>query len=290
MDAIGDVKQIQLETRRKAEYIEKMVRPPMGADVELKNEPASIMPGSITYLNTVGGKKGFFPLFETNGAGLPALVNDIKEVQERINRCFFVDIFMAISRMEGVQPRNELELTKRDLERLQVLGPFITLFEAEVASPIIARTLAIMDRRGLLPPRPPSLVGVLIKIDFVSIMRLAQRGAEVVAMKDTLATAGGLSAAAKAAGEPDPIRIIDLDKSLRAYAELSQFPAECMRTADDVKAQDKARAAQTKAAMQQQQALQATSAGVQAAKTLADTQVGGPNALTAILGGGMGRG
>jgi hypothetical protein len=46
MDALGDNKQVQLETLRKAEFIEKGVRPPMGADPELKNEPASIMPGT----------------------------------------------------------------------------------------------------------------------------------------------------------------------------------------------------------------------------------------------------
>jgi hypothetical protein len=58
MDALGDNKQIQLETLRKAEFIEKGVRPPMGADPELKNEPASIMPGMITYFRTRDGKEG----------------------------------------------------------------------------------------------------------------------------------------------------------------------------------------------------------------------------------------
>jgi hypothetical protein len=52
MDALGDNKQVQLETVRKAEFIEKFVRPPMGANPELKNEPASIMPGMITYFDT----------------------------------------------------------------------------------------------------------------------------------------------------------------------------------------------------------------------------------------------
>ena len=47
MDALGDSKQVQQETRRKAEFIEKGVRPPMGANPELKNEPSSIVPGKM---------------------------------------------------------------------------------------------------------------------------------------------------------------------------------------------------------------------------------------------------
>lgn len=35
---------------RKEEFIEKGVRPPLGEDPVLKNEPASIMPASITYM------------------------------------------------------------------------------------------------------------------------------------------------------------------------------------------------------------------------------------------------
>ncbi len=49
---------------RKAEVIEKMVRPPMGADPELKNEPSSTLPGHITYVDTQHGGKGFCPLLE----------------------------------------------------------------------------------------------------------------------------------------------------------------------------------------------------------------------------------
>lgn len=50
------------ETRRKAEFLEKGVRPPLLADPLLKNEPASIMPGSITYVRDVR----LLPAFEVS--------------------------------------------------------------------------------------------------------------------------------------------------------------------------------------------------------------------------------
>ena len=286
MNALGDVKQVQVSTRRKGEFIEKGIRPPLGANPELKNEPSSILPGHITYTNTTGGQKGMWPLFEVNPAFLPALVEDIQQVEQRIERAFFVDVFMAITRMEGVQPRNELELTKRDLERLQALGPFIERFENEVASPAIQRVLAIMERRKMLKPPPPSMHGIGLKVSYNSIIRQAQRASETVVMKDVMQTMGALSAAAKAAALPDPLRIAKLDVMARRYAELSKFPMDALYTEEEVAKADKLKAKMTQQMMQQQQMLQATTAGVQAAKTLSDTPLGQGSALDAMMGRG----
>lgn len=287
MDALPDTKQLQLETRRKAEFIDKLVRPPMIGDPELKNEPSSIISGNITYVSTANGKKGFMPAFEVAPQALTPMVEDIKEVQERIGRCFFVDIFMAISRMEGVQPRNELELTKRDLERLQVLGPFISMFETEFAGPAIHRILAIMERRGMLKPMPQSMKGIPLKINYTSIMKLAQSSAESVSMKDFMATAGGISSAAKAAALPDPLRTVDWDKALRRFGEITNFPSDLFFTDTEVKQHDAEKAQMARQAAMQQQAM----AGVTAAKTLSETSTGGGTALGALMGqGGPGGG
>lgn len=279
MDALGDNKQIQMETMRKGEFIEKLVRPPMGADPVLKNEPASIIPGRVTYIAVDAGKKGFWPLFEVNPAGLPAITADIAGVAQRIDKALFVDVFMAITQMAGVQPRNELELTKRDLERLQRLGPVIDLVEGEIKAGII-RILDIVQRRKLLPALPESLKKTPLKMTFDNIMRAALQSAKSVAMKDTLATMGGLSSAAKAAGVPDPLRVIDLDATARIYAETNNFPAEALFTEDEVAEHDKQRAE----AKAQAQAPDMAMAGVKAAKTLSDTQVPGGSALSALLG------
>jgi hypothetical protein len=283
MDALGDNKQIQKETLRKAEFIEKGVRPPMGANVEMKNEPASIRPGDISYFSTQGGAKGFFPLFEPNPAWLPAITNDIALVSERLQKALFVDVFMAITQMEGVQPRNELELTQRNLERLQSLGPIITGVEGTLAQ-LLQRVLDIMLRRRMLDPLPPSLQKVPLKISFVSIMRMAQRASEAVAMKDVMATAGSLESAAQAAGLPSPIRVINLDKAMREYADSQNFPITCLFTEDEVAENDKAHAQAQQAASSPQNLM----AAVQAAHTLSQTPTGGGTALSALAAGATG--
>lgn len=285
MDAICDTKQIQVEDVRKAEYIEKGVRPPMGADPELKNEPASIHPAHITYMTSSGGtNKKFWPLFDVNPAWLPAITADITKVEGRIDRCLYVDLFMAISRMEGVQPRNELELTKRDLERLQELGPVITLAEKEFDI-CIDRVMDILERRRMLKPKPQSLINVPLSIKYVSILRLAQQSAESVAMKDCFATGGALSSAAKAAGVPDPLRVLNLDKAYRRYCELNNLEPDMLYTEGEVQQHDAIRHQEMQKAQQPQNMM----AAVSAAKTLSDTQLpGGNTALGAMVGQGGG--
>lgn len=275
MDALGDTKQIQRETQRKAEFIEKLVRPPMGGSPELKNEPSSIRPGDLTYFSTDNGKKGFFPLFEVQPAALQPLVEDIKVVSQRINEALFVPIFMAISRMEGVQPRNELELTKRDLERLQVLGPFITMFETEFAGPAIERVMDIAVRKKMLMPMPESMSKLSLKIEYNSIMRLAQQSARAVAYKDYLQTMGGMSSAAKAAGVPDPLRVVKLDDAARAYAEVTNFPLHLLFSDDEVKQHDQIRQQEMQKAQMNAQGPDNMTAAVNAAKTLSETQMPG---------------
>ncbi len=288
MDALGDNKQIQQETLRKAEFIEKGVRPPMGADPELKNEPASIIPAQITYVNTSGQRKGFWPLFEPNAQWLGGLMQDIEKVSNRIKEALFVPLFMAITQMAGVQPRNELELTKRDLERLQVLGPFIERFENECAGPAIRRVLGIMQRRGMLKPLPASLRGIPLSIKYQSIMRTAQKAAEAVGMKDFMQTIGAAAAGAQAAGVPSPARVVNWDKFARDYAELTNVPITLLFTEDEVEKQDAVREAALAKAKQEATAPATTAAAVDAAQVLSKTEVPGGNALSYLLGAGPG--
>jgi hypothetical protein len=207
------------------------------------------------------------------------MIEDIKEVNARVEKALFVDVFMAITQMEGVQPRNELELTKRDLERLQKLGPVIELVEAELRI-ALERVLNIMERRKLLKPKPPSLQKIPLKISFLSIMRIAQKSATAVSIKDFMATMGGVSSAAKAAGVPDPLRKVNLDKMADHLADVTNLPADILYTDQEVKQHDQIRAEETQKAQAPQQAM----AAVTAAKTLSETNVGPGNALSALTG------
>ncbi len=282
MDALGDIKQLQLCTIRQAEAVDKIARPPMGADVRLKNEPSSIRAGDITYMDTTNGKGAFWPLFETHPDAPEKLEKVIEKVEARINATFFVNIFMAITQMAGVQPRNEMELTQRDLERLQVLGPMIHLFETEFASPLLNRVLKVMDRRGLLPPKPASLQHVPLKITYISILHLAQRASQSLSLTQALKFGAGLSNAAKSAGLADPLRIIDLDEAMREILEMANVDPKIVFSKRQVQSADAERAKQSQAMQMASLTPQATDS----AKTLSQTPLGGDSALAALIGSG----
>lgn len=285
MENLGDQKQIQLQTLRLNEFIEKGVRPPMGAHPDLKNEPASINPAHITYMSTDTGKKGFWPLFEVQPQWVTAMVETIKGCAERIQRGLFVDVFNAISQREGVQPLNELELSMRDLERLQKLGPPITVTLGALSEGF-HRMLDVLDRRRLIPPPPDSMKGVPVKVDYISIMRLAQQNSKAAGLKGFLATLGGLSSAAQAAGVPNPIRKFNLDDMSVQLSELAGVSSRFVYSDNEVAAHDAARA---KVQQQAQQTAQLP-AMVDAAHSLSQTQISGGNALGALLGAGGGGG
>jgi hypothetical protein len=93
-----------------------------------------------------------------------------------------------------------------------------------------------------------------------------------------------LASAAQAAGIPNPIRILNLDKAMREYASMNSYPISCVFTEDEVFEHDQARS-QAQAAAQQPQNLMAA---VQAAHTLSQTSTGGGTALSALTGGAGG--
>lgn len=280
MDALGDTKQLQVEQKRKAQAIDKMVNPPMQADASMKNEPASLLPGAVTYVpNLNTASTGFRPIFQVTPP-IVELKEDIKEAQQRIKDTFFNDLFLMISQLDTVRTATEIDARRE--EKLVLLGPVLERFNNEGLDPDIARVFRIMARNGLLAPPPPALRGANLKAEYVSVLADQQRASSTTAIERLFAFVGNLSGVVT-----DAIDKLDTDEAIEIYGEALRAPAKILRTGAALAAVRQARAQNT----QQQQALQATQAGVQGAQTLSQTQVGGgKNALELMLQGGTGGG
>lgn len=281
MDALGDIMQLQVEQKRKAQLIDKLVNPPMVADPSLKNEPASVIPGGVTYA-AYGpeGKPRFSPVYEVNAQGLPAITEDLNEVRERIKSVFFYDLFLMISQLDTVRTATEIDARRE--EKLIQLGPVLERFENEVLDPAINRTFQIMLRAGMLPPIPKELKGKHIQPEYVSMLAQAQRSAMTAGFERLSAFAGNLSAV-----NPGVLDNIDFDEMIDEYADLLGVPAKIIVPYAKVLQIRAQRAKQ----QQQASAMKATMASVQAAQTLSQTDTGGGiNALQAMLGNGGGQG
>jgi hypothetical protein len=276
MDAMPATKQLQIEQRRKGQGIDKSVNPPMVASVTMKNEPASILPGAITYVSSLE-KDGFRPAYMVN-PNLADMKEDIIEVQNRVKSIFFVDLFMMISELDTVRTATEIDARRE--EKLIQLGPVIERFENEVLDPIIDRVFTIMARRGLLPPAPAEIQGAPLNIQYVSMLAEAQRAASTAAIERLLAFVGNMAGVF-----PDAIDNIDEDEAVKYYADALSVEPQLIRSTAEV-IQIRTQKAQ------QQQAATAAQAGVGAAQTaqvLSNTDVGGgQNALQMMMSGGGG--
>ena len=271
MDALPATRQLQVEQRRKAEAIDKMVRPPMVASVSMKNEPMSIMPGGVSYVADVAGS-GFKPAF-TVEPRIGEMMEDLKEVQGRVQRTFFNDLFLGISQLGTVRTATEIEA--RQQETLVQIGPVIERTEGELDL-IIDRVFAIMMRKQLFPPSPPGLQGRTIVPRYVSMFAETQRAAATTAVERLLQVVGGMVAV-----QPEILDNLDTDKLVNFYANQLNVEPEVVREAAAVAQIRQARGQQQQAAQQ----LQAGQMAAQAGQTLSQTDVGGgQNALQLMLG------
>ena len=264
--ALGDIKMLQLEQTRKLEGIDKKVRPPMNAPTSMKNSPASLLPGAVNYVDDPN-RMGFRPAFEVN-LSLSELREDIQETQNRIERTWFADLFFAITNMEGVQPRNQFELTQRKEEQLLQLGPVLENVFGDQLGPTIDRTFDILSDRDELPPPPQELQGMELKVEYISTLAQAQQAVATGAMERGVAFVGQLSAA-----KPEALDKLDADEAIDLYFDAIGAPPSMILSDDKVQALRDQRAQQMQAAQTAEMAATVAPAlnqGAQAAQVLAD--------------------
>ncbi len=227
-DALGDTKMLQREQMRKLEGIDKKVRPPMTGPTSLRNNPASLLPGAVTYVDDPTGK-GYRPAMEVN-LSLSELREDIRDVQERLRQYFYADLFLMISNMEGIQPRNVAEIAERKEEKLLALGPVLESVYNGQLEPVIDRTFNILNRRGELPPPPREIAQQELKVEYISILAQAQKAVATGAIERFSGFVGQLAAV-----KPEVLDKYDADEAVDLYGDALGVPPSLIVPDDKVK-------------------------------------------------------
>jgi hypothetical protein len=272
MDALGDVIQLQHETKAKAQGLDKMISPPVIADIQLQHKPTALLPRGITYVagvNNVGVKPAYTVQLPLNDLSM-----DIAQVQQRVKETFHNDLFRMISNLDTV--RSATEIDARREEKLVLLGPVLERFENEALDPAIQRIYAIMERAGLIPEPPPEVAGSELEIQYVSVLTAAQTAVATIPIERWVGFIGNMAAV-----RPDVLNIPDWEETIRYYGQQLGVPAKLATPREESEA---ASAAQ---AQQAQLAQQAATGGTlaDAGKTLSETDVGGgASALAQMMG------
>lgn len=274
MTALGQVKALQLEQKRKSQLIDKATNPPMVGPSSLKSQRVSQLPGAVTYVDQLTGQDGLKPLYMVN-PNTADLLNDIQDTRDIIRSSYFVDLFLMLqninTRSMPVEAVNELRE-----EKLLMLGPVLERLNDEFLDPLIDRAFAIMQRKGMLPPAPEVLQGTALRIEYISVMAQAQKSIGVNSMERFVGFVGGIAQA-----KLEALDKLDIDKIIDSYGDSIGVSPSVIVPDEEVQKIRQARAEQ----IQQQQQMQMAQAAVAGAKDLSQANLEGPNALSAIAGG-----
>jgi hypothetical protein len=273
MDALGDIRQLQLGEKRGSQAIEKKVMPPLAAPVSMKTLRTSILPGDINYTDEREGQKGLRPVHEVN-LSIQELEAKQEQIRFRIRRAFYEDLFLMLASSDRSQITAR-EVEERHEEKLLALGPVLEQLNQDLLDPLIDLVFDYMLRQGLVPEPPDELQGIELKVEYISIMAQAQKLAGVSIIERFAGFVGGVAAQVG----PEAIDKVDIDQLIDEYGEITSVPPGIIRSDEQVA---EIRAQRSQAQQAQVQAEQgAALAG--AAKDLSQADLEGNNALRSLL-------
>lgn len=276
-DALGDVKALQAYERKTAKAVDKQIDPPLIGPTSLRGSAVSLLPGGLNFTDQRGTTDTLRPVHEVNfrieGAELKA-----QQIRQRISRAFYEDLFLMLAQSDRRQITAR-EVEERHEEKLLMLGPVLERLNQELLDPLIDRTFNIMARRGLLPPPPPELEGMELRVEYISIMAQAQKMLGIAAVDRLMAFTGNLAAVNQAVLDK-----IDMDQAVDEYSDYLGVSPRIVRSDEEVAAMRAERAQ----AVARQQAAEQLAMNAQSAKVLSETDVRGDNGLTALLNSARG--
>jgi hypothetical protein len=271
--ALGDIKALQVMQKRKAQAVEKMLNPPTQAPSQLQNKGGvSLIAGDTNYVDLREGQQGIKPVHEIK-MSVSEITADIQDTRQLIRRSFYEDLFLMLAQTD----RREItarEIDERHEEKLLALGPVLERTNDELLDPLVDRTYAMMDRAGLIPPPPPDLEGVNLKVEYISLMAQAQKLVGAVGADRFFASVMAISEQfPEARYKVNPMQAVD------DYGDVYGVNPKLIVPDEEAEAALQA----TQQAAQQQRQIELAAMGARGAKDLAQAPVNEDNALTRAL-------
>lgn len=240
MEALGDVKALQHQQRRKAQGIDYQTNPPIQVPVQYKDAMRSRLPGGVMFVDQVGAGQGVRTAYEIQ-LNLQHLLLDIQDVRERIKTAYYADLFMMLANdtRSGI---TATEVAERHEEKMLMLGPVLERLQNELLQPLIDITFEMCMEAGILPPPPPELQGMELSVEFVSTLAQAQR---VISAQGTDRLLGTVASMIQM--YPGAVDKIDFDQVIDDYGDMYGVNPEII-VPDDAVAEIRAQKAQAQKA------------------------------------------
>lgn len=274
--ALGSMRGLQLAEKRSGEAEDMAVKPPTWGPPSL--DRVSMVPGAHTTVAAVDMQAGIQPIYEIPYQVMERLDAKVERVQRSIDAITYADLFMAITNMDGVQPRNVEELVRRHEEQLTQLGPVTDRANVEFLQVAFDRMFGILARGGLLPEAPPEIEGQEVQVDFTSVLAQAQKLLGISQTERAVSFVGNLGGVL-----PEALDNLDPDAIVADYWDRSGAPSTGLR---DPKVRDQIRRDRAQQQQAERIAAMAPAAqkGADAARLLSEADTGdGGSLLERIL-------
>lgn len=271
MDALGDCKALQLGEKRMYQALDKLGNPPLqgSAAAVSKLDGGAPNPGESIALEK--GEEAISSIYGNFAPRIDYIMQVQREVEQRINEAFYVDLFLLLSRTDRRQ-MTAREVAEKHEEKLLMLGPVLERLHNELLNPFINRIFNILQEQGLLPPPPQELIDTEVSVEYVSILAQAQ---QMVGLNSIERTVGFVAEMSNI--WPEARHKIDAMQTVDRYANDAGVSPDVIRPDDEAmgmaEQERQARAAQAAAEQQNLQAdsmQKGTAAASGAAATLRD--------------------
>jgi hypothetical protein len=274
MDALADCRELQHESKRLGQLIDKAVSPPMKGSPGLRGTRATLAPGELTYLSNEPGAT-FEPAMVVQPAALTEIRGHISELENRIMSVFFADLWLRILSDERNQRATATEIEEGRQELMLQLGPVLERLNPELLRPAVDRGYGLAERLGVLPDPPPDLQGQELQIEFISILHQAQKATGLMSIRMLWDEAGRI-----AQYKPAIMDKMEADASVDEIVDILGVKPNLVLSEQDVASVRAVRAKEER----EKQDLQTAGAVAQQAGQLGRTPAPAPdNALGALM-------
>jgi hypothetical protein len=262
MECQGDVRQLQHQQLRKGQAIDYMTNPPIQVPTAYKDQARNRLPGGVMFVDATGPGGGVRSAYEVQ-LNLSHLGEDIRDVRDRIRSAYYADLFLMLANdtRSGV---TATEVAERHEEKLLMLGPVLERLDNELLTPKIDMAFEYCRAAGILPPAPPEVQGMELKVELVSVLAQAQRMVAASGIDRLLGTVGNI-----AQFKPEVLDKLDFDQVVDDYSDMFGVNPALIIT-DDKVAEIRAQRAQAEQIAQRAATAQPLA---DAAKTVSDIDV-----------------
>lgn len=270
-DCLGDLRALQKGHQQIAKGVDYQVSPPMLIPSYLKGQEKETLPNGIAYYNPsptsqVAQVQPMLNVqFDLGGVNTIVLQN-----QDRINRAMYKDLFLMLDQYDKGQ-MTATEVYERKSEKMLMLGPVVERQIDELLRPLVEICVSrvLETTQFLRDSAPPQIQDADLKIDFVSILAMAQRATGASNLERMLQM---ISSVAQI--NPDALDKFDTDKYIDEYADTIGASPTIFRNQkqiDQIRSQraQQQQIAQQQALVQQQAATQQQQANT--IKTVGET-------------------